>query len=104
MKCYRLTQKGFLETMSEINFNEFAKRAILALKELEHDLDDYSLSMEEWSHYLKEELDGEAEEEKDEESSLLRDAKYPSFENTIHLDPSTFSTYETLEKLWESKE
>jgi hypothetical protein len=86
--------------MSEMNFNDFAKRVILALKEIEYDLDDCTLPIEEWSLFLREELDGEAEEEEEEEdyeeAMFLRAA-----ENIIDADSLT---YDTLEKLWEDKE
>jgi hypothetical protein len=95
MKCHRLTQRGFLGTMSEITFNEFAKQTVLALKELEYDLNDCTLSVDEWLEFLVEEVKDEAEEEIEEADFLREVAIFADVDNL---------TYRNLEKLWEINE
>ena len=57
--------------MSKINFNEFAKKTIIALKEIEYDLKECDYSIEEWSAFLREELEGEYHAEEEEEAFFL---------------------------------
>tara|TARA_R110000824_G_scaffold143199_2_gene310738 strand:+ start:1643 stop:1891 length:249 start_codon:yes stop_codon:yes gene_type:complete len=82
--------------MSKINFNEFAKKTIIALKEIEYDLKECDYSIEEWSAFLREELEGEYHAEEEEEAFFLRSAENAFYEDSL--------TYETLEALWKDKE
>lgn len=70
--------------MSSITFNEFAKRTILALKELEYDLKSANLDNCEWCAFLQEELEDEEDiEERDflAELSIIADADREKYEN-----------------------
>lgn len=81
--------------MSEITFEDFAKRTILALKELEYDLKDCTLEIDEWLDFLAEETKDEVEEEIEEEDFLREVAIFADIDNL---------TYRNLEKLWEINE
>lgn len=81
--------------MSEITFDDFAKRTILALKELEYDLNDCKLSVGEWLSFLDEEVKDEVEEEYEEADFLREVAIFADMDNL---------TYRNLEKLWEINE
>lgn len=76
--------------MSNLNFDEFARRTLYALKEIERDLQDSEFTNEEWCDFLQEELEDEGDIE--ERDFII---------NMEAIAEADRAAYETLSIIWE---